>query len=456
MAPPDSDSPPTLVRVYPHLKQTNEDYSPHHLLHASTVHRARAMSVDRGYLAHHLYALLGSDPRTTQRRFANTTLVGYDQFFLHAQIIDGAVHLKHLLRAMEELQRDLAQQDSCVPVDTGYKWIEASGPKAFSLLRQTIWPELQVETLQHKYCIVPTYQKYAQHEVMLHVGTTTVQSVDGDRTLLIVMTQKEHDPGLAYLHNMSLCKLAKSKRQWRREAECARLRNLNALALAIPLSPSPCHDVCHGAAQPIFAAIDSRENRGPPIYGWLRTSVRIIYSNDDETFTLTFTPPVFACMRNRSHCHNLCLRLRELEGEDLLTDVRINKMRMYLPCDAVQFRVFQDYNAGTQHITHVAVLRSITCPATFNDLSDTWYPEESNQLLSAVGTLWTRRTHAARVIQRAWRFAIACPYHPVCQRRLLREFALMSSPFTSPTSHHTSLEARSDLRSLSSQLYHAR
>ena len=45
------------------------------------------------------------------------------------------------------------------------------------------------------------------------------------------------------------------------------------------------------------------------------------------------------------------------------------------------------------------------------------------------------RQRAVEVIQKGWRFAIACPYHHLCRRRLMHEFAVLTSTTTRPPGH---------------------
>lgn len=57
----------------------------------------------------------------------------------------------------------------------------------------------------------------------------------------------------------------------------------------------------------------------------------------------------------------------------------------------------------------------------FNNLSDIYLDHVQEELKAAMIDV----SSSAQIIQRSWRLAISSPSHPICQRRLLAEFAIM-------------------------------
>lgn len=203
--------------------------------------------------------------------------------------------------------------------------------------------------------------------------------------------------------------------------------------------------VMAGASQMVYAALVRSEDNvafGDPLWapkqGWIRTRAHIVMQHFDEDgfqadgFRVVFDPPLHLPSRKLGlEAVALRLRLRP-DGPDLVTSpVHVSSMNLHLfnqwshrtdnyyaCCGRIPTGSQQDPGGHFQ----VHVLRSVALPVCAHHLDPTWYLGECMELHRAVSLLWLRQQRAARVMQRAWRHAIACPEHPVCKRRLLSEF----------------------------------
>lgn len=222
--------------------------------------------------------------------------------------------------------------------------------------------------------------------------------------------------------------------EYMEDARQARIRNMKMLVLILPKSERVLYSQ-HKPSQIVYAALAPRDqNKFKPEWqpenGWVRTCAHIIRLEAGEaevteaSFQVVFDPPIYApSHRQGSDDWGIRLRLKP-DGPDLITsEVRVHKMNHVFPAWNNRDDNYDIYPSLEHDMeVEVHVLRSIALPVSPDNLEPDWYLHESSELHKAVSFLWMRQNRAARVIQRAWRHAVSCPDHPVCQRRLMREF----------------------------------
>lgn len=190
------------------------------------------------------------------------------------------------------------------------------------------------------------------------------------------------------------------------------------------------------SSQEVYVALVPHNNNRfepdwQPKYGWTRTRAHLRIRPDcvddfgTESFQLVIDPLVYAAASRDDTGIRWGLRMRLTpDGPDLIKmEVRLHVMdellMKYWNDDEANYEYYESPDQDIRVFMHV--LYSLALPVSPDHLDDEQL-DKSLELHGAVEALWKRQNRAARIIQRTWRHAVSCPDHPVCQRRLMREF----------------------------------
>jgi hypothetical protein len=421
----------TLVKVYPMLEtEADAEIEANHIADdrlSSCVKKQISAAVERvPYAKRFLYVTLEEHEDHEVRR---STMLGatlfYDHAFATASMVSGSTAVSKLLTVLYSLRRGLlTEQHGCQFKHEEPFWLSAGGSCAGRLLRYVAFPDRSVKAFA-KELYIDEPQPHQQQDAPVHVyhkDVPTDVGLPGTVLRLIVMVPKVTDPGQCGryqrcgLPGSKLRRLQEEKLQ--REAERARIQMLYTMTLVVPSWPAS------GIRQTLWAAIDTHHNSQLPLHGFVRSAVIVEYDIDQEELRLEFTPPLYSSFMNGNPT-DLCLRLRLTpDGEDLMSNVRLNKVHLYAGQD-IEYDTRINYEGSAMFTFRV--LTSIAIPARYAELDPKRYPKESTQLWGTMMFLWVRQQHATRVIQRAWRRVVSSPEYAVCRRRLLREYYNMVS-----------------------------